>query len=114
MHLAREKVEFLRGFGLGKRVALVVNRYPKHHPLTPEQISDIVDVPVVATLPNDYRGVTSALSKGTFVDSKSELGRSYTALANSILENPVGDEEPKKKFLEFFSVMPKSLVPVKR
>jgi hypothetical protein len=50
------------------------------------------------------------------VETTSELGRQFTALAQSMLEAKVTTvPEPKKRFIEFFSVMPgKAVAPTRK
>ena len=60
------------------------------------------------TFPNDYQGVQRALTFGRWVESNTDLGKQFTLLAQSMLENRqmmiAGDG--KKRFIEFFSVAP--------
>jgi hypothetical protein len=63
------------------------------------------------TFPNDYQGVQQALTEGRWVMPQSDLGKQFTALAQSMIEvrhNPsaAATAPEKKRFLEFFSVVP--------
>jgi hypothetical protein len=62
------------------------------------------------TFSNDYQGVNKAMSEGKPVDSGSELGRQCAALAGSMLERKVTDgPESKRRFVEYFSLVPTRL-----
>jgi hypothetical protein len=55
------------------------------------------------------------MTAGSWVDSSSELGRQFTSLAQSMLESKVTPvPEPKKRFIEFFSVAPGKAVATTR
>jgi len=107
LHLAREKYQYLKGLDLEDRVCVLLNRCQKRPMITPEQIENLLGLPVHMTFPNDYHGVNRALTHGTFVDTNSELGRQYTKLALTMNERkqPVA-VDTKKKFIEFFSLSP--------
>ncbi|HTW65152.1 MAG TPA: hypothetical protein VME17_11075 [Bryobacteraceae bacterium] len=116
LHLAREKYQYLKQLDLGERVAVLLNRCPKRSVITPQQIEQLLGVPIYMTFPNDYQGVQRAMTAGTWVESGSELGRQFTSLAQCMLEAKVAPApEPKKRFIEFFSVVPgKAVAPVRK
>jgi pilus assembly protein CpaE len=104
LHLAREKLQFLRKLELDKRVSILLNRVHKKPMLTKNQVEDILGVPVSTVFPNDYHGASSALTKGTVVALASELGRAFTQFADSLVEEKTQDRaNGKRKFLEFFT-----------
>jgi Flp pilus assembly CpaE family ATPase len=109
LHLAREKYLYLKQLDLGERVNVLLNRCQKRSLITPQQIEQLLGLPVFMTFPNDYQGVQRALTEGRWVEPHSELGKQFNALAQSMLETKqVGAQgESKKRFLEFFSVVPK-------
>ena len=115
LHLAREKYLYLKHVDLGERVTLLVNRCPKRPLISQEQIQELLGIPIFMTFPNDYQGVQRAMTAGRWVESGSELGRQFNALAHSMLDVKVSAApEPKKKFIEFFSVTPgKAAAPAK-
>jgi pilus assembly protein CpaE len=105
LHLAREKLHFLRAARLEGQIYVILSRVHKRPLFTKEQVEELLGVPVLATVPNDYLGVNRATSVGTFVDVRSDLGKNYERCATALLEacaTPVS--ENRKKFLEFFSV----------
>ncbi|MGA2599775.1 MAG: hypothetical protein ABSH09_22605 [Bryobacteraceae bacterium] len=107
LHLAREKYLYLKQLDLQDRVCVLLNRAQKRPLITPEQIEQLLGVPVTMTFPNDYQGVHRALTFGRWVDPASELGRQFTLLAQTMLDarpQPVGQRS--KRFIEFFSVIP--------
>ncbi len=104
LHLAREKLQFLRTLELGSRTAVVLNRLSKKPLFTKSQVAEIVGVPVVATVTNDYIGINQATASGSFVEEKSELGKQIKDLSNLLVENRPAAAQEKKKFLEQFSV----------
>jgi Flp pilus assembly CpaE family ATPase len=104
LHLAREKLQFLRKLELDKRVSILLNRVHKKPLLTKNQVEDILGVPVATVFPNDYHGTNHALAKGTVVALASELGRAFTQFADSLVEEKTQDRaNGKRKFLEFFT-----------
>jgi Flp pilus assembly CpaE family ATPase len=116
LHLAKEKYLYLKQLDLGERVAIVLNRCPKRSIISPQQIEELLGVPIFMTFPNDYQGVQRAMTAGRWVDTSSELGRQFTTLAQSMLDGKTTSApEPKKRFIEFFSVTPgKAPVPARK
>jgi pilus assembly protein CpaE len=112
LHLAREKMAFLRTLDLDTRVSVVLNRVQKKAIFTKAQVEEILGVPVVKTFPNDYHGVNRALTQGTCIEPGSEMGKAFSQFAGELLDPRQGQVDPKKKFIEFFAVPPsKALVP---
>lgn len=106
LHLAREKYTFLRTMNLEGRISVIVNRCSKRPVITPEQIEQILGLPVMMSLPNDYNGVGRAVTAGRAVDPKSELGEHFIRLAAALMEKRPREAKPehRKRFIEFFSV----------
>ena len=104
LHLAREKLRFLRKIELDSRVSILLNRVPKKPVLTKNQVEDILGVAVSTVFPNDYHRANSAMTKGTVVALASELGRAIAQFADSLVdEKPPDRVNGKRKFLEFFT-----------
>ncbi len=119
LHLAREKVVYLKQLDLSDRICLLLNRCQKRPMVTPAEIQELVGVPVYMTLPNDYQGVQRALTMGRWLESGSDLSKKFTTLAQSMFEQKAGAVplDSKKRFLEFFSVAHSpntAVVPVKK
>ncbi len=109
MHLAREKYLYLKQLDLGERVSVLLNRCQKRSLITPQQIEQLLGLPVHMTFPNDYQGVQRALTEGRWVDPQGDLGKQFTTLAQSVVEVRQAAHtsvREKKGFLEFFSVVP--------
>jgi pilus assembly protein CpaE len=107
LHLAREKYMYLKQVDLADRVSVLLNRCQKRPLISPQQIEQLLGLPVHMTFPNDYQGVHRALTFGRWVEHTTELGKQFPLLAQSML-NPKHSlsDTSKKKFIEFFSVVP--------
>jgi pilus assembly protein CpaE len=105
LHLAREKFAFLRSLGLDSRVSVLVNRTNKRSMISAQQIEDILDLPVFMSLPNDYHGVTRAVTAGQAIERKSELGQNIADLADAMLERKPQEikPQPRKSLIHYFS-----------
>ncbi len=108
LHLAREKYLYLKQLDLGDRVSVLLNRCQKRPLITPQQIEQLLGLPVHMTFPNDYQGIQRALTFGRWVEPNTELGKQFTILAQTMLEakHAATAPESKKRFIEFFSVVP--------
>ena len=119
LHLAREKVQYLKRLELADRICLVMNRFHKRPLVTQAEIEELVGVPVYMTFPNDYQAVQRALTAGRWLDNTTDLGKKFTTLAQTIFEQKPSavPGDSKKRFLEFFSISPPvstAIVPVKK
>jgi pilus assembly protein CpaE len=119
LHLAREKVAYLKQLDLSDRICLILNRCQKRPMVTPAEIQDLVGVPVYMTLPNDYQGVQRALAAGRWLEPGTDLSTKFTTLAQTMFEQKPSAVplDSKKRFLEFFSVAHSpstAIVPVKK
>jgi pilus assembly protein CpaE len=110
LHLTREKLAFLKNLDLDSRVSIVLNRVSKQSLLTPQQVQDVLGVPVMHNFVNDYQVVNTATRSGEFIDPKSKLGLQFAELAASLLNRPTVETPSKRKFLEFLSAPTQSLV----
>ncbi len=111
LHLAREKLGFLREAELESRVSVLLNRCYKRPLISKQQVEDLLGVQVMTMFPNDYHGVNGAMASGTWVKPESELGKSFEQFAGELLERrPQNLAKDKKKFLEFFSVSNRPVV----
>jgi hypothetical protein len=67
------------------------------------------------TFPNDYQGVQRSLTFGRWVEPNTDLGKQFALLAQTMLANQqVPGVADKKKFIEFFSVVPGKAVVAKK
>jgi pilus assembly protein CpaE len=110
LHLTREKLAFLKTLDLDSRVSVVLNRVSKQSLLTPQQVEDVLGVPVKLNFINDYQVVNAATRAGEFIDPKSKLGTQFWELASSLLNRSTAETASKRKFLEFLSAPSQALV----
>ncbi len=85
LHLAREKLAFLRGMELEPRVSILLNRSQKRGQISLAEMEKLFGMPIHMTFPNDYVGVHTALTAGKHVESASALGSRYRELAESMV-----------------------------
>ncbi len=107
LHLAREKYLYLKQLDLADRVSVLLNRCQKRPLITPQQIEQLLGLPVHMIFPNDYQGVQRALTFGRWVEPNTDLGKQFTLLAQTMLDHKqIHSAADKKRFIEFFSVVP--------
>lgn len=81
LHLAREKLLYLRTHQLDQRVVVLLNRF-NSRTMSSAQVKDVLKCPVLMTFPNDYPGVQRSMTGQGSLDEGSELSRQLAALAN--------------------------------
>jgi Flp pilus assembly CpaE family ATPase len=102
LHLAREKMVFLKDQGLSARIAVVLNRMHKNPLFSKDQVEDLLGVPVVRVFANDYQAVNRAVETGKVLEPDSELGKSFADFAAQLMDQPGAKADPaKRRFLEF-------------
>jgi pilus assembly protein CpaE len=107
LHLAREKYLYLRQLDLADRVSVLLTRCQKRPLITPQQIEQLLGLPVLMTFPNDYQGVHRALTFGRWVEVTSEFGKQCAALAHTITQDrAIRAVEKKSKVADYFSIIP--------
>lgn len=107
LHLAREKMGFLKTLGLDTKVSLLLNRVPKKSPFSAAQVEELVGTKVAASFSNDYFAVSRATTAGQPLDAQSAIGQQCAAFATNLGERrppTTSGEKRSKKFLEFFNV----------
>ena len=110
LHLAREKMEFLRTLDLGGRISVVLNRVHRKTTFTKNEVEKLLDAPVVNVFPNDYPAVHLALAEGTALPAGSALGTAFSSFAESLIKEKIPQASAqKRKFFEFFAVPSRSL-----
>jgi pilus assembly protein CpaE len=111
LHLARQKLNLLQSLDLADRVTVLLNRAQKRSLIPASQIEQLLGAPIQMAFPNDYRGVHTALTEGKEVTVDSELGRQFAAFAEQLLSRtaPQAVSGKKRKFLDFFHVLPARL-----
>lgn len=108
LHLAREKLAYLRSLELGERVSILLNRCQKRAVINPAQVQDLLGQPVAMTFANDYQGVHRALTAGKPVDPGSDLGRQFAQLAQLLLDKKAPVNEKGRSLAEYLSILPSS------
>ena len=112
LHLAREKMTFLKEQGLSARIAVVLNRMHKHPLFSKDQVEDLLGVPVVRVFANDYQAVNRAVENGKLLEPDSELGQSFADFAAQLMDQPAVKADPaKRRFLEFLRPPPPAAAP---
>lgn len=102
-HLLLHKVKRLRQAGLDKQMRLIVNRFLPHHVMTAERISEMVGIPVELTIINDYETANCSMEAGALIKTETSLGKSYTKLAEIMINERIAAPRSKPSLLEFFS-----------
>lgn len=109
LHLARQKLRLIQDLDLGSRVSVLLNRAQKRGMIPTPQIEELLGFEVCQEFPNDYRGVHEAVTNGRGVKPDSELGKGFVSLAQTLMEQPEArlPKANKRRFLEYFSVLPR-------
>jgi pilus assembly protein CpaE len=103
LHLAREKLTFLKELGLSARVSVVLNRMEKHPLFSKAQVEDLLGLPVGRVFSNDYRAVNRAVEAGKLLSPETELGSSFAEFAAQLMDQPdIKQEQGKLRFIEYF------------
>ena len=112
LHLAREKLVFLRDMGLRGRVSVVLNRVRKNPTFSQTQVEELLGEPVVWAFSNDYEAVNQAMEEGKLLDFGSELGQSFAEFAARLMDQPeVKQAASKRRFLDFLRTAPTLATP---
>jgi Flp pilus assembly CpaE family ATPase len=112
LHLAREKMGFLKTLGLDVKVSVLLNRMQKRAAFTVPQVEELVGAKVVASFSNDYFAVSRATTAGQTLDLQSVIGQQCGEFAAGLMEQRAagGSRQRPKKFLEYFNVGAQQLV----
>lgn len=96
--LSKQRCQELDRWGVDRaRIQVLLNRGHKND-MGAKDAERILEYPVAATFPNDYKALRRTITDGGSVDVHSDLGEAYLALARSI----TGAEVEKKSFLKMF------------
>ncbi|MEQ1948823.1 MAG: hypothetical protein ABL995_16655 [Bryobacteraceae bacterium] len=104
IHLAREKLMFLKSIDLTNRIGVVLNRVHKKPLFSTKQVEELLGVPVLQVFANDYHGVNRAVNTATTLTPNSEMGKQFSHFAASLIDAKVEPHESKHRFLEFLTV----------
>ena len=111
LHLGRMKAQTLKTVNSGERVSTLLNRTSSGDALSIQEVEKLLEFRVRFSFGNDYRRVNEATLAHGAVSDKSELGKQYAQFAESLAPTgraAVEKPAPRRRFLEFFSVMPTS------
>jgi pilus assembly protein CpaE len=112
LHLAREKLAFLRDMGLSGRVSLVLNRMRKNPLFSTAQVEELLGQPVARVFANDYLAVNHAVEEGKLLDPGGGLGQSFAEFAGQLMDQPdLKQAVSKSRFLDFFRTAPALATP---
>jgi pilus assembly protein CpaE len=107
LHLAKRRVGELLELGLPKEnIRLVLNRVGGKKSLAPEDVEEMVGVPVTATIENDYNTFTEAYMKGSLVRPETRVGLQMGALARKIMgieDDPTEKPTAKSRWRSFLT-----------
>jgi pilus assembly protein CpaE len=109
LHLAREKIQYLRRMDLGDRISVLLNRYHKRHSIDPADVESVLGAPVLMKFSNEYARLNRAIAEGKAVDPTCELGKQCAALADFMLETKPAVPNTKRRFVEYFAISPARL-----
>jgi pilus assembly protein CpaE len=106
LHLAREKLSFLRAAELEDRVRVVLNRSTKRDAVSSAEIQKLLGLPVDIIFPNDYKAVHNAVASGKSVEADTELGKKFRLEAEAMLTGSKPPGVKNRRFVEYFSLVP--------
>jgi pilus assembly protein CpaE len=100
LHQTKQILQKLLDVGYKQdRLRLILNRVPKRSDLKPEEIQEMLGVPVFAVFPECYAELHESYSEGHLLPPNSEMGRCTERLARKL----AGVEAPKPRLkLPFF------------
>ena len=87
LKLAQQRLGELGDAGVAsERIGVLINRWERGF-LTANDITQALGHPVRGVFPNDYRLVTAAVHKNTFVPAKTRLGDAYRAFTTNLISD---------------------------
>ncbi len=111
LHVAREKVHFLKQLNLDSRISVVLNRDTKKPMFTTKQVEELLELPVVRVFPNDYLAIHRSVTAGKLLGKTTELGKAFTEFGDELTSKVEPTPLPSRKFLEYLSVSPVHIAP---
>jgi pilus assembly protein CpaE len=102
LHQTKQIVQSLRDFGLSNnKLRLVLNRVPASPDVLPNELEELLGIPVYAMLPNDYGSIYEAYAEGQLLPAGSTLGKQLSRMAAKMAGMPEQTGKNKKKFSLF-------------
>ncbi|HEY7333307.1 MAG TPA: AAA family ATPase [Bryobacteraceae bacterium] len=85
LHQAKQLCKTLRETGYShQRIRLVINRVPRHAEVTTAEIESLLDMPVTATLPEDYDALCDSYADGKLLPHDTNIGKKLWELSAKI------------------------------
>jgi pilus assembly protein CpaE len=103
LHLAREKLAFLRSQDLDGRVSILLNRSQNRGQISLDEMEKLFGMPVLMTFPNDYSGVHKALTEGKQVAASSALGDRFRELAETMAGKKAAPPQSKRGLMDMLT-----------
>jgi len=101
LHRSKQIIQALSSLGYGReRLRLVLNRMPQRLDITPDELENMMSLPVFATLPNDYPSLYEAYSKGSLLAANSRLSKELNSMAIKV----AGIQKEKSEKKRFFTL----------
>jgi pilus assembly protein CpaE len=98
LKLSKQRCQELAHWGVSReRIRVLLNRGHKND-MGAKDAEKILECPVAATFPNDYKAVQRATADHSYIDQRSSLGESYLAFSAMLM----GAEPEKKSFMGSF------------
>jgi pilus assembly protein CpaE len=98
LKLSKQRCEELKYWGVDPaRIQVLLNRGHKSD-IGAQDAERMLECPVAATFPNDYKTVRRATTDASLIDKRSDLGEAYLAFARMV----TGAEAEKKSFMGMF------------
>ena len=112
LHLAREKMTFLKSMALDGKVFLLLNRVPKRSMFTVDQVEELVGAKVAYSFSNDYFAVNRATTQAECLAPDSVIGAQCADFVRNLHDLHARPQvmEKGKKFLEYFTLQPPQLI----
>ena len=112
LHLAREKMTFLKSMALDGKVFLLLNRVPKRSMFTVDQVEELVGAKVAYSFSNDYFAVNRATTQAECLAPDSVIGAQCADFVRNLHDLRARPQvmEKGKKFLEYFTLQPPQLI----
>jgi pilus assembly protein CpaE len=102
LHLAKEKLTFLKSIDLHGRASVLLNRVHRKAVLGAGKVEELLGVPVSWSFLNDYAAVNHAISAAHSVEPTSAIGKQFGEFAESLIEPPAEPRTTGNKFLQLF------------
>ena len=98
LKLSQQRGQELAHWGVdATRVRALLNRGQRGD-MVAKDAEKILECPVVATFPNDYKSVRKAVNEGSSIDTRSDLGAAYMAFSRVLMGLDSGEKKGSSWF----------------